>query len=91
MSSAIELIVEGYARLGDRRALEDLRMHRRRLAVDLKDMKDIDCSRSIQQIEEEIAAIEVGLSSLPDMTADAPAVQTGASQQLDCGSPNKQV
>lgn len=64
MSSAIELIVQGYRSLGDRRALEDLRMHRRRLAVDLKAMKGFDCSRSIQQIEEEIAVIEAGLTGL---------------------------
>lgn len=48
MSSAIKLIVEGYARLGDCRALEDLRMHRRRLVLDLKATKGFDCSRSIQ-------------------------------------------
>lgn len=39
-------------------------MHRRRLAVDLKAMKGFDCSRSIQQIEEEIAVIEAGLTGL---------------------------
>jgi hypothetical protein len=62
MSSAIELIVDGYARLGDRQSLENLRMHRRRLAVDLKSIEGFDCSRSIEQIEEEIAAIEAGLT-----------------------------
>lgn len=64
MSSAIELIVDGYARLGDRQSLEDLRMHRRRLAVDLKSVKGFDCSRSIEQIEIDIAAIDTGLVSL---------------------------
>lgn len=35
MSSAIELIVDGFAKLKDRPSLEDLRMHRQRLAADL--------------------------------------------------------
>ncbi|MDA9510603.1 hypothetical protein XI09_39320 [Bradyrhizobium sp. CCBAU 11386] len=79
MTEAIELIVEGYARLGDRRALEDLRMHRRRLAVDLKAMTGFDCSGSIQQIEDEIAVVEAGLMSLPDIAADAGSEFPGAS------------
>lgn len=36
MPNAIELIVDGYVRLNNRRALDDLRMQRRKLAVDLK-------------------------------------------------------
>ena len=35
MTKAIEGIVDAYVKLGDRRSLEDLRMHRRRLAIDL--------------------------------------------------------
>lgn len=64
MSSAIELIVDGYARLKDRRSLEDLRMHRRRLAVDLKAWEGLDCRLSIAQVEQDIAAIEAGLHAL---------------------------
>ena len=66
MSSAIELIVEAYARLGDRRALEELHKHRRGLSVDLKAVKGFDCRSPIQQIDAEIAAIEAGLANLPD-------------------------
>ncbi|BAL09595.1 hypothetical protein BJ6T_43220 [Bradyrhizobium japonicum USDA 6] len=58
MSSAIELIVDGYARLKDRQSLEDLRMHRRRLAVDLKAREGFDCRSSTAQLEQDIAAIE---------------------------------
>jgi hypothetical protein len=36
MTKAIEGIVDAYVRLGNRRALEDLRMHRHELVVDLK-------------------------------------------------------
>ena len=82
MSSAIELIVEGYRSLGDRRALEDLRMHRRRLAVDLKAMKGFDCSRSIQQIEEEITAIEAGLAALPQPNTYASRALAGELHEL---------
>ncbi|KGT77136.1 hypothetical protein MA20_21195 [Bradyrhizobium japonicum] len=64
MSSAIELIVDGYARLKDRQSLEDLRMHRRRLAVDLKARSGFDCRSSIAQVEQDIAAIEAGLQML---------------------------
>jgi hypothetical protein len=64
MSRAMELIVEGYARLKDRQSLENLRMHRRRLAVDLKARTGFDCRSSIDQVEEDIAAIEAGLQTL---------------------------
>ncbi|WBL82661.1 hypothetical protein I3J27_23730 [Bradyrhizobium xenonodulans] len=82
MQSAIELIVEGYARLGDRQALEDLRMHRRRLAVDLKAMKGFDCSGAVQRIEEDIAAVEAGLSSLSDTVAEVGAASARSSAAL---------
>ncbi|WP_092185724.1 hypothetical protein [Bradyrhizobium sp. cf659] len=64
MSHAIELIVDGYTRLKDRQSLEDLRMHRRRLAVDLKARTGFDCQLSIAQIEQDITAIEAGLQAL---------------------------
>jgi hypothetical protein len=60
----MELIVEGYTRLNDRRSLEDLRMHRRRLAVDLKARTGFDCRSSIGQIDDDIALIEAGLRTL---------------------------
>lgn len=71
MSSAMELIVEGFTRLKDRQSLENLRMHRRRLAVDLKAMKGLDCRSSIAQVDEDIAIIEAGLNALANGTADA--------------------
>ncbi|MDA9507589.1 hypothetical protein XI09_23730 [Bradyrhizobium sp. CCBAU 11386] len=64
MSQAIELIVDGYTRLKDRQSLEDLRMHRRRLAVDLKARTGFDCRLSIAQIEQDITTIEAGLQAL---------------------------
>lgn len=69
MSSAIELIVDGYARLRDRQSLEELRMHRRRLVVDLKAKTGIDCRSSIAQVEQDITAIEAGLHVLSSSVA----------------------
>jgi len=65
-TKAIEGIVDAYVKLGDRRALEDLRMHRRRLAVDLKGRSSgpYDFSLPLGQIDEEIAAIEAGIERL---------------------------
>ena len=65
MTKAIEGIVDAYVRLGNRQALEDLRMHRRKLAVDLKGRRGpYDFSLPLGQIDEEIAAIEAGLEKL---------------------------
>jgi hypothetical protein len=64
MSSAIELIVESFTKLKDRQSLEDMRMHRRRLAVDLRARTGIDCRSSISQVEKDIATIEAGLQKL---------------------------
>lgn len=64
MSSAMELIVDGYSRLKDRQSLEDLRMHRRRLAIDLKARTGFDCGASIALVEQDLAAIEAGLEAL---------------------------
>jgi hypothetical protein len=60
----MELIVDGYTRLKDRQSLEALRMHRRRLAVDLKAQAGFDPRLSIGQIEQDIAVIEAGLQTL---------------------------
>lgn len=64
MPSAIEQIVETYVRLKNRRGLEELMMHRQRLAIDLKGRSGYDFSLPIGQIDEEIAIIEAGLSLL---------------------------
>ncbi|MBR1292455.1 hypothetical protein [Bradyrhizobium ottawaense] len=66
MPKAIELIVGGYVRLNDGIALDDLRIQRRKLAVDLKARTGFDCRTTIQQIEEDIIAIEAGLAQLDD-------------------------
>ncbi len=64
MESAIERIVESYVRLKNRRALEEMRMHRMRLAVELKSRTGYDFSLPIRSIDEEIAIIDAGLERL---------------------------
>jgi len=66
MDKAIERIVDAYVRLQSRKALEDLRTHRRGLLADLKGRSDsvYDLSGPIQQLEDEIAIVEAGLQKL---------------------------
>jgi hypothetical protein len=64
MPSAIEQIVETYVRLKNSRGLDELMMHRQRLAIDLKSRSGYDFSLPISQVDEEIAIIEAGLSRL---------------------------
>ncbi|MHC2279912.1 hypothetical protein ACVME8_006555 [Bradyrhizobium diazoefficiens] len=71
MPSAIEQIVDIYVRLKNRRGLDELMMHRQRLAVDLKSRSGYDFSLPIGQIDEEIAIIEAGLSRLKAGSNDA--------------------
>jgi hypothetical protein len=69
LTKAIEGIVDAYVMLGDRQALEDLRMHRRKLALDLKGRRgSYDFSLPLGQIDEEIAIIEAGLERLNKST-----------------------
>jgi hypothetical protein len=70
MPSAIEQIVDAYVRLKNRRGLDELMMHRQRLAVDLKSRSGYDFSLPIGKIDEEIAIIEEGLSRLKAQSAD---------------------
>ena len=64
MEPAIKGIVDTYVRLKNRRAIEDLLMHRRRLSTDLKGRKGYDFSRPIAQIDQELAIILAALDKL---------------------------
>ncbi len=64
MSGAIGLIVEGYVSLKDQKALDELRMQRWKLIADLNECTGIDCTSTIQRIEEDIVVIEAGLARL---------------------------
>ena len=66
MSSAIEQIVDAYVQLGNRSQLEDLRLHRQRLIVDLlgRAVAGYDISQPLEQVKEDLAAVEAGLVRL---------------------------
>jgi hypothetical protein len=54
MSEAIERIVGAYVKLRNRKALEDLKAHRCRLATELKSINGtLDLSSSIKLLEDE--------------------------------------
>jgi hypothetical protein len=71
MSQAMKLIVDGYVRLSDRQALEDLIAQHQRLLANLEARSSgvIDISISIGQIEREIAVIAEGLAKLNSTAA----------------------
>jgi len=80
MSKAMEQIVDAYVRLGNRSALEDLRLHHQKLVVDLKGKTEFDFSLlPIGQLEEELAVIEKGLERLHAEGAGTAAGQDGPS------------
>ena len=64
MEPAIKGIIDSYLRLGNRRAIEDLLIHRRRLAADLRGRTGYDFSRPLAQIDAEISIIEAALQKL---------------------------
>jgi hypothetical protein len=61
MPTAIELIVGTYVLLKNRRALEEMLLHRQRLAIDLNCRSGFDVSQPIDHVNEDIAVIEAGL------------------------------
>ena len=64
MTEAIQKIVDAYVGLNNRQALEELRMHRQRLAMNLKTRTGYDFSLPLLQVEDELAVIEIGLDRL---------------------------
>jgi hypothetical protein len=64
VQKAIEQIVDAYVRLNNLQALNDLRAHRQRLAMNLLARTGYDFSLPLLQVEEEIAIIEAGSARL---------------------------
>jgi len=64
MSHSVKLIVDAYVSLKDRKAIEDLREHRKMLRKKLQASNGIDVSSSIQLIESDLIEIEAGLVRL---------------------------
>ena len=75
MPSAIETIVAVYVEHKNRLALDDMLRHRQRLLADLKTRSGFDVSLPIQNVCDDIAAIEAGLMQLRgEVPAIAPRV-----------------
>jgi hypothetical protein len=70
MPSAIGQIVDAYVRLGSRAQIEDLRLHRQRLIIDLQARQVVgyDTNRPLEQLREDIAAVEAGIARLNEPT-----------------------
>jgi hypothetical protein len=64
MSKAIDLIVAGYVKVRDRRALSELLAHRRKMLAELQSVTGIDPARSIEAVKDEIDVIEAGIEEL---------------------------
>jgi hypothetical protein len=66
MSEAMKMIVDGYVRLKDREALEQLRNHRQRLRQELHDHRygALDVGYSLETFDAEVLVIEAALRRL---------------------------
>ena len=69
MKKAIEQIVDAYVRLNNLQALNDLKSHRQRLAMNLQARTGYDFSLPLLQVEDEIAVIEAGSARLTKAAA----------------------
>ncbi|MGY4626867.1 hypothetical protein [Bradyrhizobium sp. USDA 4486] len=65
MSLSIGLIVDGYVKLNNRSALENLLTHRRELLQKLNRVTGTDPKETIAQVSQEITVIEKALAALP--------------------------
>jgi hypothetical protein len=75
MPSAIETIVAVYVEHKNRAALDEMLRHRQRLLTDLKNRTGFDVSLPVQNVNDDIAAIEAGLVQLRgEVPATAPRV-----------------
>jgi len=60
----MKLIVAGYVKVRDRRALIDLLTHRRKMLAELQAVSGINPANAAKAIEEELDLIEAGLEEL---------------------------
>jgi hypothetical protein len=70
MSEAIERIVGAYVKLRNRKALEDMKAHRQRLATEIRSLNGtLDLRLPIKQLEDDVAVIDAGLVELSAVAA----------------------
>lgn len=67
MSNALETVVEAYVRSKNRTVLEEMRMHRHRLKVQLQlhgEERGYNVSSAIGSLKDDLAVIEAGIERL---------------------------
>jgi hypothetical protein len=64
MSTAMQMIVAGYVKVRDRRALADLLAHRRKVLNELQAVSGINPANAMSVVQDEIGLIEAGLEEL---------------------------
>jgi hypothetical protein len=67
MSNGMRSIVDGYVRMKNRTALEDMRMHRHRLKVNLflhGQERSYNVGSTIQSLDDDLSEIEAGIERL---------------------------
>ena len=64
MSHAMQMIVAGYVKVRDRRALADLLAHRRKVLSELQAVSGINPANAISAVHYEIGLIEAALEEL---------------------------
>jgi hypothetical protein len=57
-------IVAAHVRLKNRQALEEMRIHRRRLLVDVQRRTGVDQTQSVLALQEDVKLIEAGLGQI---------------------------
>ena len=64
MWNAMQMIVAGYVKVRDRRALADLLAHRRKVLAELQAVSGMNPANAISLVQEDIELIEAGLEEL---------------------------
>ncbi|QOZ69125.1 hypothetical protein [Bradyrhizobium arachidis] len=72
MSKAMELIVAGYVKAKDRRALSDLLSHRRKVVAQLEAVVGINPARALEAVRDELLIIEAGIEELKPPAGSLP-------------------
>jgi hypothetical protein len=64
LSNAMQMIVAGYVKVRDRRALADLLAQRRKVLTELQAVTGINPASSVAAVQDEIGIIQAGLEEL---------------------------
>ncbi len=64
MSEAIQNIIDAYVKVGDAKALEDLKVHRQGLVICVDGRRDFNFDLLLEQLKDEIDRIDAGLTKL---------------------------